>query len=52
MKRHDLTTVDDFKGTWAEARKERDAFYSGKPYDTKSRKQDLITAIRKLGGDV
>lgn len=29
MKRHGLTVADDFKETWAKARKERDAFYTG-----------------------
>jgi hypothetical protein len=52
MKKHGLTTMDDFKGVWSEKRKEREAFYSGKPYDSASRKRDLIESIRKLGGDI
>jgi hypothetical protein len=28
MKRNNLTTVDDFKDTWAKAQKERESFYT------------------------
>ena len=30
MKRNNLTTVDDFKGTWAAAEKQRDQYRTGK----------------------
>ena len=52
MKQNGLTTMDDFKDTWEKKRQEREAFYSGKPYDSESRKRDLIESIRKLGGDI
>lgn len=53
MKRAGVTTMDDFKDTWEQKRKERDAFYTpGASHDSKSRREDLERAIVKLGGDI
>jgi len=53
MKRAGVTTMDDFKDTWEEKRKERDAFYTpGASHDSKARREDLERAIKKLGGDL
>lgn len=47
MKRHNLTTVDDFKGTWDRAAQERAKWYSeGRD---PSRRQDIARALQKLG---
>lgn len=46
MKRNNLTTVDDFKGTWDAAAKERaDWCTTGKD---PTRKKDILDAIAKL----
>lgn len=42
MKRHGLTTVDDFKGTFASAEKSRAEFFSGKDA---SRRADIAKAM-------
>ena len=55
MKRNGLTTVDDFKDTWAQAQKKRDAFYSGQHSKAErheramdiSRAMDQVQARRK-----
>lgn len=39
MKRTGLTTVDDFKGVWQKAAKEREEFFSGKTVDKELRKE-------------
>lgn len=46
MKRHGLTTVDDYKGTWAEAAREREAIQTGK-HDRAGRVNDLARAWEK-----
>lgn len=44
MQREGLTTVDDFKGTFREAREKRAAFYRG---EDASRKGDIARALEK-----
>lgn len=48
MKRAGVTTMDDFKGTWERAAKEREAFYSGQPYDSETRRRDIVQSIEAL----
>jgi hypothetical protein len=48
MKRHNLTTADDFKGDWARKQQERAAFYEGRPYDTEARREAVAQAIEQL----
>lgn len=48
MKRHSLTTIDDFKGTWDRKAKERAEFYERAP--DSSRKQDVVRAMEKHRG--
>ena len=45
MKRNGLTTVDDFKETWAKARAERDQFYTQGGPEIRS---DVARAIEQL----
>lgn len=45
MKRHGLTTADDFKDTWARAKKEREHYYQ---HGGTVRKQDIRDAIERL----
>lgn len=47
MKDHDLTTVDDFKGTWERAAREREQLLQG---TDPARGDDIAAAIHKLGG--
>lgn len=47
MKARNLTTVDDFKDTWAKQAKERDARLAG---DDPSRSRDVARVIEQLGG--
>ena len=47
MKRHDLTTVDDFKGTFAKAEKQRADFFSG---NDPSRREDIARALERGRG--
>lgn len=42
MKRHGLTTVDDFKGHFAQAEKSRERFYKG---EDSSRRADIARAM-------
>jgi hypothetical protein len=44
MKRNNLTTIDDFKQTWADAGAAREKFRSAQHQDTTVRK-DIISAI-------
>jgi hypothetical protein len=48
MKDRGLTTIDDFKGEWAEARKKRDAYYTGQPGSGSVRREDVARAIAQL----
>lgn len=45
MKRHNLTTMDDFAGEWRRKAEERAEFYRRAP--DPARKQDIIHAIQK-----
>lgn len=47
MKANNLTTVDDFKDTWAMKAKQRSAEMAG---EDPQRVQDIANAIHKLGG--
>lgn len=47
MRSHNLTTVDDFAGTWAKQAEQREARIAGT--DT-SRTSDIVEAVNKLGG--
>lgn len=44
MQAHGLADADDFKGTWAKAAKEREAFYTGN-YDRAGRREDIARAL-------
>jgi hypothetical protein len=45
-KRNDVTFTEDFRGTWASKRKERDSMYSGDPkFDRKRRVEAIQRAI-------
>lgn len=46
MRRHNLADADDFKGTWARAATEREAFYSGK-HDTQARREAIARALHE-----
>ena len=50
MKRHGLTTMDDFKGHWDKKAKEREAFYTGK-HDREARREAVIRAMEKHRGN-
>lgn len=45
MKRHGVTTADDFKNTWAQARQQRDEYYTR---GGTVRRQDIVASIEKL----
>lgn len=45
MKRHGVTTSDDFKDTWARARQQRDEYYTR---GGTVRRQDIVASIEKL----
>jgi hypothetical protein len=47
MKRHNLTTMDDFKGTWDKARERREAVFTGQADRTERR--ELIARIMEKG---
>ena len=47
MKHHGLTTADDFKDTWAEARKKRDAYFTEGKGGAVTR-EDVARAIHEL----
>ncbi|CAB4166615.1 hypothetical protein UFOVP840_42 [uncultured Caudovirales phage] len=45
MKRHGVTTADDFKDTWARARQQRDEYYTR---GGTVRRQDIVATIERL----
>lgn len=45
MKRHGVTTADDFKDTWARARENRDDYYTR---GGSVRRQDIVSTIERL----
>ena len=48
MKRHDLTTMDDYKGTWERKAKEREALHTpGAGYDREARREAVARALEK-----
>jgi hypothetical protein len=47
MKKHDLTTMDDFTGVWAKKAEERARMYEGKPFDTAARREAVERAFEK-----
>jgi hypothetical protein len=47
MKRNGLTTADDYKGAWAKAAKEREAYRSGKGKMAVT-KDDIARVIHNL----
>jgi hypothetical protein len=49
MKRHELTTIDDYTGTWQKAQSEREAFYKGEHQGVRrERKEDIARIIHTL----
>ena len=48
MKANGLTTTDDFKNTWAESRRQRDAYFTGQPGSGAVRREDVARAIAQL----
>jgi hypothetical protein len=49
MKRHGLTTMDDFKNQWAKERTERESHYLGTSKKAREeRKWDIARAIDQL----
>jgi hypothetical protein len=48
MKRHSLTTIDDFKGTWADAAKKRERHYTDGSGDRAARREAVERSIHKL----
>ena len=50
MRRHGLTTMDDFKGHWDRKAKEREAFYTGK-HDREARREAVMRAMEKHRGN-
>jgi hypothetical protein len=49
MKRHNLATVDDFKGEWDRARKRREDVYTGR-HDKQQRREAVLRAMEKAYG--
>lgn len=50
MKRHNLTTADDYKGTWDRAAQERAKLYTGAGYDRDARREAVARAMEKHRG--
>jgi hypothetical protein len=50
MKRHNLATVDDFKGTWDRKAKEREAVFTGR-HDKQQRREAVARAMEKARGN-
>jgi hypothetical protein len=49
MKKNNLTTIDDFKGTMADAQKKREMHYNGTdPATRRERREDVERAIYHL----
>lgn len=49
MKRHNLATVDDFKGEWARAQQRREDVYTGR-HDKQQRREAVARALEKANG--
>ena len=49
MKRHNLTTTDDYKKTWADAAQKREAYLRGEDRQQRAEiRQDVIRSIQRL----
>lgn len=48
MKEHGLTTMDDFKQTWADAAKQREKHYTDGSTDRRARREAIERTILKL----
>jgi hypothetical protein len=48
MAKHSLTTMDDFKQTWADAAKKREAHYTNGSGDRRARREAVERSILKL----
>jgi hypothetical protein len=52
MRRHGLTTMDDFTNTWERKRAEREAFYTpGAGHDREARREAVARALEKARGN-
>jgi hypothetical protein len=49
MKRHSLTTMDDFKQTWKDAAKQREQVFTG-THDKRERREQVARAMEKIHG--
>lgn len=50
MKRNNLTTIDDYQGTWEKAREKREAFYKGTDKQMRyERARDVAAAMEQRG---
>ena len=49
MRKHNLATVDDFKGSWKDAEKRREAVFTGK-HDRPQRREAVMRALEKHRG--
>ena len=47
MRRHNLTTMDDYTGEWKAAAKERERLFTGQQHDTQARREAIIDAINR-----
>jgi hypothetical protein len=45
MKRNDLAMATDYTQTWAKASKAREDMLSGKPFDSRSRRESIAKAM-------
>jgi hypothetical protein len=50
MKRHNLATVDDFKGTWDKAAQRRADVFTGR-HDREARREAVARALEKARGN-
>lgn len=48
MKRHGLTTADDFKDTWAKAQREREEYRMGSRVDSELRKEITEQVVKAV----
>lgn len=47
MRRHNLTTMDDYRGSWDRAAKQREAVYTGQ-HDRAARREAVARAMEKF----
>ena len=48
MKANGLTTMDDFEGSWAKSRQQREAYYTGQKGSGSISREDIARTIAKL----